>query len=137
MAAVQDVYARRNPSAGPPRSREVAWWFFMRVSGVLLLFLVLGHLAVMHVFGGGVDRINFDFVAARWAGWFWRTYDLALLWLSLLHGAVGARNVALDYVRRASRRRAVNGALFFVTGIFLILGSWVILTFDASQMPGG
>ena len=58
----------------PPRSRshkpgnyEMLSWLFMRVSGVVLVFLVLGHLLIMNILDGGVQRINFAFVAPRTA----------------------------------------------------------------------
>ena len=38
---------------------ELYSWVFMRVSGLLLVFLVLGHLFVMHIADGGVERVNF------------------------------------------------------------------------------
>ena len=38
----------------------------MRVSGIVLLFLAVGHVLIMHVLGDGVDRVNFAFVALRW-----------------------------------------------------------------------
>ena len=53
MATVQDVYERHFPTGVSPSSWEVWSWFFMRISGLLLVFLVLGHLAIMHVFGAG------------------------------------------------------------------------------------
>ncbi len=137
MATVQEAYTRKVKPQRVPTNREVWWWFFMRVSGVLLVFLVLGHMAIMHVFGGGVERLNFNFVAARWDGVFWRTYDLLLLVLAMLHGANGARNVIDDHISHDWFRVAIKGALYALTFIFLALGILVIVTFDAAQMPGG
>src|SRR3712207_8031812 len=42
-----------------PSSVEVWWWFFMRISGVILLFLVLIHLYIMHIIDAGVERVDF------------------------------------------------------------------------------
>lgn len=137
MATVQQVYEKHFPGRQSAPGWEVWSWFFMRISGILLLFLVLGHLAIMHVFGGGVDRISFDFVAARWSGLFWRTYDWLLLALALLHGANGARMVIDDYVRRDARRVFLKAVLYSATFVFFSIGTLVIVTFDASQMPGG
>ena len=33
-------------------------WMFMRLSGIVLVVLVLGHLLIMNVLDGGVHRIN-------------------------------------------------------------------------------
>ena len=46
---------------------ELYSWLFMRASGVLLVFLVLGHLFIMLVTDGGVSKIGFAFVAGRWS----------------------------------------------------------------------
>ncbi|HEY8202325.1 MAG TPA: succinate dehydrogenase [Actinomycetota bacterium] len=109
-------------------------WLFMRISGVLLVLLVLGHLAIMHVLGGGVERVNFDFVAARWHGMFWRTYDWLLLMLAIVHGANGARVVIDDYVHRDGWRALLKTTLLVATFVFLVLGTFVIVTFNTGTM---
>ena len=73
----------------------------MRISGLVLLVLALGHLVVMHLMGTGAERINFGFVAVRWQSPFWRTWDWMLLMLALVHGINGLRNITLDYVTQA------------------------------------
>ena len=52
---------RERPAGG----WELWTWLFMRVSGVVLLFLTVGHVLIMHVLDGGVQRVNFAFVAVR------------------------------------------------------------------------
>ena len=86
---------RERPAGG----FELWSWLFMRVSGVVLLLLAVGHVLIMHVLDDGVDRVDFGFVAARWASPFWRTWDWALLILALIHGINGLRIVVQDYVR--------------------------------------
>ena len=46
---------------------ELWWWLFMRISGLVLLFLALGHLIVMHLSGTGAERI-FDVDAGKYLG---------------------------------------------------------------------
>ena len=41
-------------------------WLFMRMSGVLLVILVFGHLFVNLWLGEGVQGIDFAFVAGKW-----------------------------------------------------------------------
>jgi succinate dehydrogenase / fumarate reductase membrane anchor subunit len=108
----------------------------MRISGVLLLFLAVGHVLIMHVLDGGVSRVNFGFVAVRWQSPVWRTWDWALLVLALLHGINGLRVIVQDYVKWPSARFAVN-MLFYVVGFGLFaLGTVVVFTFDPSRWPG-
>jgi len=112
-------------------------WLFMRISGLLLLPLAFGHLAIMHVLGGGVDRINFAFVSRRWTGVFWRSYDWFLLGLALTHSVIGARGIIQDHVANKVRRAGLDALLYVASVVFFLLGSFVIVTFAPSQMPGG
>ena len=137
MATVEQVFRRYHPpreGQAPPSGFEVWSWLFMRISGVLLVFLTLGHLAIMHVLGGGVERVSFDFVAARWHGMFWRTYDWLLLSLAIVHGANGARVVIDDYVHRDGWRALLKTLLLAATFLFLVLGTFVIVTFNPGTM---
>lgn len=136
MASVEDVYLRRFTPLVPPARSEVWTWFFMRLSGLVLVFLVLGHMAIMHVLDGGVEKVNFAFVAARWTGAFWRSYDWLLLALALLHGAIGARVVIRDHIHGTRWAKLAVVTLYSITALLLLLGTVVIVTFDASQMPG-
>jgi succinate dehydrogenase / fumarate reductase membrane anchor subunit len=113
----------------PVGGLELYAWFFMRVSGILLLFLALGHLAIMHIINS-VDAVNYDFVARRYTTPFWRTYDLTMLWLALGHGLNGVRAILDDYVTAKSWRVVSLSVLYIVGFVFLLLGSLVILTFQ-------
>jgi succinate dehydrogenase / fumarate reductase, membrane anchor subunit len=134
MATVEDVYRKHKPKAFSadrrPSSFEVWSWFFMRISGIVLLFLVLIHLYVMHLIGEGVERVDYAFVSARWANIGWKTFDWAMLFLALLHGANGVRVIVDDYVKKPGRRTAIKSVLYTVTGILLIMGTAVLVTFS-------
>jgi succinate dehydrogenase / fumarate reductase, membrane anchor subunit len=134
MATVQQAYRKQRPEAFAAERRpsefEVWSWFFMRISGVVLLFLVLIHLYVMHLVGSGVERVTFGFVAARWDNVGWRTFDWMMLFLALLHGANGLRIIIDDYVRSPGIRAAVKGTLYMATILLMIMGTAVIVTFD-------
>lgn len=56
----------------PAGGFELAAWFFMRISGLLLVFLALGHLFITHILNN-VENINYEFVANRWADPHWRS----------------------------------------------------------------
>jgi succinate dehydrogenase / fumarate reductase membrane anchor subunit len=120
----------------PAGGWELWTWLFMRVSGVVLLFLAVGHVLVMHVLDGGVGRVNFAFVATRWQSPFWRSWDWMLLSLALLHGINGLRVVAMDYIRPVAWRFLAN-MFFYVIGFALfVLGTVIVFTFDPSKWPG-
>jgi succinate dehydrogenase / fumarate reductase membrane anchor subunit len=105
-------------------------WLFMRLSGLLLVVLVLGHLFIMLVLDGGVQKINFAFVAGRWSNPFWQTWDLLQLWLAELHGVNGLRTVINDYAERDGTRFWLKMLLYTSAVLVLFLGTLVIFTFD-------
>jgi succinate dehydrogenase / fumarate reductase membrane anchor subunit len=130
MASPPIAPPRSRPRAGPGVERRA--WLFLRVSGVLLVVLVLGHLLVVSVLGDGVQRVNFAFVAGRWSKPFWQVWDLLMLWLAMLHGALGMRTIIEDYSRRTGTRIVLSSVLWTATAIMLALGTLVIFTFDAA-----
>jgi succinate dehydrogenase / fumarate reductase membrane anchor subunit len=115
--------------ARPESLLEVYSWIFMRVSGVMLVALALGHLAIMHLLNN-VDIINYDFVAQRFVTPLWRTYDFILLWLAMTHGLNGVRIMIDDYLIGRGWRTLALSALAVVGVVFLTLGSLVIVTFQ-------
>jgi len=134
-----------HPHAHPMRPSRIEkfWWSFMRISGVIIIPLVFGHLAMMHIIQGvfditaaghtvvGTDVVNasgtsVEFVADRWkyliAGVaVWRVYDFALIALVVTHGFNGLRLVLTDYtsfspfLKRAAVYLCVIGAVILLT----------------------
>jgi succinate dehydrogenase / fumarate reductase, membrane anchor subunit len=109
---------------------ELYAWMFMRLSGLLLVILVLAHLFIMNIVDGGVHRLGFAFVAGRWASPFWQVWDLAMLWLAQLHGTNGLRVIINDYAQRDSTRFWLKMLLYTASGLVLLTGTLVIFTFD-------
>ncbi|MCE7005909.1 succinate dehydrogenase hydrophobic membrane anchor subunit [Kibdelosporangium philippinense] len=112
---------------------ELASWVFMRVSGIALVVLVLGHLLIMNILDGGVHRINWGFVAGRWSSPFWQFWDLSMLWLAEIHGGNGLRTIINDYARKDSTRFWLKVLLYVSMVLILALGTFVIFTFDPNM----
>ncbi len=129
-----------NPRA--PRRRaeginaEQYAWLFMPISGAILIVLALGHLFVGLLWQGGVDRIDFNYIAQRWASPMWRTWDLALLWLAQLHGGNGMRTIIDDYARRKSTRVALTTLLAISMLTVLAVGTYTVVTFNPDIQSG-
>jgi len=122
---------RARPTTGRSKTNfEMYSWLFMRISGLLLVVLVLGHLFIMLTLDGGVSRVNFGFVAGRWSSPFWRTWDLTQLLLAELHGSNGLRTIINDYATKDSTRFWLKMLLYTSAGLVTALGSIVIFTFD-------
>ena len=137
--------AARGTAAGPaipaPRSRatrtnfELYSWVFMRLSGILLVALVIGHLFVNLMLGQGIHGVDFAFVAGKWTNPFWQVWDLLMLWLAELHGVNGLRTIINDYAERPVLRFWLKALLFVSATIVLVLGTLVIFTFDPCVDP--
>ena len=124
-----------------PRTRasrggfELYSWLFMRMSGIVLVALVLGHLVVNLVLGRGIAAVDFAFVAGKWTNPFWQVWDLLMLWLAELHGVNGLRTIINDYAERDGTRFWLKALLYLSALVVLVLGTLVIFTFDPCIDP--
>jgi succinate dehydrogenase / fumarate reductase, membrane anchor subunit len=106
---------------------ELFAWFFMRVSGVLLLLVAVGHLLYMHLVTG-VDHIDYAWILERWSNPLWRLYDWLLLAFALAHGTNGLRTVLDDYLPKGLGKVAVKWAVYVVAFAFFVMGTQIIVT---------
>ena len=107
---------------------ETFSWYFFRISGVILIFLVIVHLIIMHV-TTDVRCTTYMFVSMRYANPFWRLFDWLLLTLALTHGMNGLRVVIDDYVRSASARVWLLSMVGVLLLVFFMLGTITLITF--------
>jgi succinate dehydrogenase / fumarate reductase membrane anchor subunit len=122
--------SRARPGGG---GFETFSWYFMRVSGAILLLIAVFHLLLMHVYIR-VENIDFNTIVTRWTGpWgaFWRVYDLALLVFALLHGFNGLRWVIDDYIHRPGWNTVAKGAALTLAVIVILMGAYAIFSFRA------
>lgn len=110
-------------------------WYFMRVSGVLLILFAGGHVFITH-FLNVPSETTFSFVSARWANPYWRTFDWLLLMLALWHGVLGLRYSIQDYLPGAPARAIGYGVMWTLGVVFLALGTVTIFTFDVDAAAG-
>lgn len=109
-------------------SREVWLWYFMRISGLVLVILALLHFAITHIIYD-VAETDASFVEGRWANPLWRLYDWTLLVLAFGHGANGMRYLIDDYVRSAAVRRLIKIVTFGLIATAVAFGTLTVLTF--------
>ena len=121
------------PSAG---GFETISWYYFRVSGVLLIFLVIIHLIIMHV-SNDVACTTYSFVAARYANPFWRLFDWLLLTLALTHGLNGLRIVIDDYISSPRTRILLLSLAAVLLLVFFMLGTITLITFHAAAGSSG
>lgn len=121
---------RDKPQLRPRQSFETWSWFFMRVSGLILLFLALLHFSITHILNDVTDT-DVRFVAHRWSNPLWRLFDWSLLFLALGHGLNGVRYIVDDYVRKPGARAAVKGAVYSLSIALFAFGTLTIVTYKA------
>jgi|SRR5579859_1208321 len=134
----EDAPARANKNIGKPSTYgatskprggfELYSWYFFRISGVIIIFLVIVHLVVMHL-TNDVSKTVYDFVANRYANPFWRVFDLVLLTLALLHGLNGLRIAIDDYIRPRTWRLVAQSTVWTIAVTFWLMGMMTIITF--------
>lgn len=112
---------------------ELGWWVFMRISGLVLVFLVLGHVWFNNI-QVNVAEVDYAYVAERLSKSWVRVYDTFLLGFAMLHGMNGLRYSIEDYVQRPERRFWWKMALFTVAGVIFVLGAMTLWAFSFDEM---
>lgn len=118
-----------SPPAGGRSNFEVYSWFFMRISGLLLIFLALYHLVWWNLVIG-VEHLDSQVVIERWQNPLWRLFNVALVVFAMLHGLNGARYSIEDYIRKPGLRVGVKAVVYTIVLGALAFGVFALLTFD-------
>ena len=114
--------------ARPQRSGfELGVWYLMRLSGLALFVLALGHFSITHFIFDPATQTAQWIIDDRWGSLLWRTVDWLLLSMTVLHSFLGVRTVVQDYVSGGARTALTM--LLYVTGIALFLmGTIAVMT---------
>jgi succinate dehydrogenase / fumarate reductase, membrane anchor subunit len=121
------------PKARGRGNFELWSWVFMRVSGVILIFLALYHLIWQNLIIG-VEHLDADLVIDRWSNPLFRLLNVALLTFAMLHGLNGARYSIEDYIRRPGLQMGVKVVVYTIVLGSLVFGMFALLTFDPSML---
>lgn len=112
------------------RSRfEVRSWLFMRVSGLILIFLALYHLVWWNLVIG-VEHLDSQVVLERWSNPLWRTFNVLLVTFAMLHGLNGARYSIEDYIHDPVTRKVVKAVVYTIVLGAMLFGIFALVTFD-------
>lgn len=120
------------PSGGRGKF-EVYSWFFMRISGLILIFLALYHLIWWNLVVG-VEHLDSVVVRERWTSPGWRLFNVALVVFAMLHGLNGARYSIEDYIKNPGTQKVVKGIVYTLVFASLAWGVFALLTFDPASM---
>jgi succinate dehydrogenase / fumarate reductase cytochrome b subunit len=128
VALVSTAYVsgRARPTGG--ERGELRLWYFMRLSGLLLVFLALFHLWLNHI-QTEVGELSYDLVVGRLTEFpLLRVVDFLLLFLGLGHGVNGLKNVIDDHVHAPAQRWFWLSLLLVTFSVFLVAGTAVLFT---------
>ncbi|UCH25169.1 MAG: succinate dehydrogenase, hydrophobic membrane anchor protein [Trueperaceae bacterium] len=112
---------------------ELAWWVFMRISGLFLIFLVFGHMFFNNIQINVAD-VDYAYVAKRFSKSWVKIYDSFLLGFAMLHGINGLRYSLEDYIQRPGRRFWAKVVLFTVAAVIFVLGVMTLWAFSFEEM---
>jgi len=90
-------------------------YLFMRMSGLALLILAVGHMMIQHVLNSS-GNLTLIFVAEQWNSWGWKAYDIFLLLFAIPHGVNGLRNILEDYIHNPGLMKTIN----IILAIFVV-----------------
>jgi succinate dehydrogenase / fumarate reductase, membrane anchor subunit len=124
---LRNAVTAQAPSPAPlRRSWLTVAWTLMRLSAILLVPLVWGHVLIQDMLVG-VHKISLDYVALRWASIGWRAYDAALLCFAFAHGSNGLRQVLEDYIHGRTARRVLRTLIFLFWLSITALGAAAVI----------
>ncbi|WP_426244697.1 hypothetical protein [Nocardioides sp. LHG3406-4] len=111
-------------SATPPPTRvgQRGLYLTIRVTGVLLAVLALGHYGLTHIVNDVADT-DAAFITRRWSSALWIVWDGLLLGAALLHAMAGLSTVIRDHRpdSGSARRWIVVGigatSILFLVGV--------------------
>lgn len=123
-----------NRSVKIPQNLESISWKWMRISALLLIPLVWGHVLLQDVIVG-VHRMDLDYVAFRWASLAWRVYDVLLLGFAFAHGVNGLRQVLFDFIYNPGTRRTLVILLVIFWFVITLIGFVAIVGGVSTPLP--
>ncbi len=120
------LYTRSGRAKPQGGGLELAVWYLMRLSGVALFVLALGHFSIQHFIFDPSQQTSAWIFNQRWNSLFWRGFDWLLLMMVLFHSFMGVRTVATDYLKGGARLVVLTG-IYLVAVVLFVMGTVVVL----------
>lgn len=108
-------------------------FLFMRLTGIGLIVLAVGHVLIQHVLND-VHNLTLEVVAATWNAWGWKVYDMLLLAFAIPHGVNGLRNILEDYAHNEQTMKVMNTILAIFVLVTLIWAGFAIASFNPNAV---
>jgi succinate dehydrogenase hydrophobic anchor subunit len=107
-------------------AERAALYILVRVTGLLLAILVLGHFTLTHIVHDVADT-NAAFVTRRWSSVLWIAWDWLMLAAAITHGAAGLWIAIDDYSSATTARRRRHHVLLGISTVALAVGTLTIV----------
>jgi succinate dehydrogenase / fumarate reductase membrane anchor subunit len=131
MAAISENQGITRRSVKIQSNFERNAFMFMRLSGIALLLLAVGHMMLQHVLNSSTN-LTIQFVAQQWNSWGWKVFDFLLLVFAISHGINGLRNVLEDYVHNRTAVKWINILLLIFVVATILWAGYAIWQFDST-----
>ena len=122
-----------NPPGGSTGKFEVYSWLFMRISGLLLIFLALYHLIWWNLIVG-VEHLDSQVVIERWSNPLWRLFSISLVVFAMLHGLNGARYSIEDYIKSPQAQKITKYVVYTIVLGAMAFAIVMLMIFDPSSL---
>lgn len=131
MAAISEKQEITRRSVKIQSNFERNAFMFMRLSGIALLLLAVGHMMLQHVLNSSTN-LTIQFVAEQWNSWGWKLFDFLLLIFAISHGVNGFRNVLEDYVHNKTATKWIGIVLLIFVILTILWAGFAIWRFDST-----
>ena len=131
MAAISEEQGITRRSVKIQSNFERNAFMFMRVSGIALLVLAVGHMIFQHVLNSSTN-LTIQFVAEQWNTWGWKVFDFLLLIFAVSHGVNGLRNILEDYVHNKTAVKWIGIILLIFVVATILWAGYAIWNFDST-----
>lgn len=131
MAAISEKTTITRRRVQVQSNFERTAFLFMRLSGIALLILAVGHMMFQHVINSSTN-LTIMFVAEQWRSWGWKLFDMLLLAFTVTHGVNGFRNVLEDYIHNRTAVKWINILLLIFVVVTILWAGYAIINFDST-----
>ncbi len=101
-------------------------WLFQRITGIVLVPILLAHLLTMHRYHQ--HGLAWNDVIALFNKPYWKVLEVSFLVIALYHAVNGAYVIVQDYVKKPGWRLAIYGALLVLAVVLLAFGLVTVFT---------
>lgn len=110
-------------------------WVFQRVTGVILVVILIGHYILMHY--NPASGHTYDAVLARMQSNWYRVLDLVFVVLAMYHGLNGVWGIFRDYKLKQWQSVTILGLIIIFGLAFTLWGIKTILDIPYVQTTSG